>query len=123
MDVDRSIQTRQIDYQNRPRYTTNPNFVRPTLQLPPNKSYPGANYNYNQTSKRPPSQNTHQPNKVQRVFYTEAGEFASPEDTTVRVDFPDDCYEENQTYQPGYESENIEVEQTDILNDNINFLD
>lgn len=114
MEIDRSIQTRQVSYQNRTPYQNQQNFGQPYWQIRPNRFFQGNN---NHTDKRPPSQKMSQPNKVQRVFNTEAAEFV-PSDNEQCLERYE---EEPQIYQSEYEVD--EYDQINPTNDDINFLD
>lgn len=96
MEVDQSLQTRQVDYQNRQRQ---------------NQSYSGGQTIH----KRQLSSNTHQPQKYQRVFNTEAVVHQEP-DPLEELETQEDG-----TYQDDHDEDNNVEEQE--YTDEINFLD
>lgn len=97
MDVDQSIQTRQVDYQNRPQMNSTSN---------------NRQFNF----KRQNSGNVHQPQKQQRMFNIEAN---------VREDNESDDYEDSteQQYEVSYDDEYEEDLEHQPIVDDVNFLD
>lgn len=97
MDVDHSIQTRQVDYQNRPQMNSTSN---------------NRQFNF----KRQNSGKVHQPQKQQRMFNIEAN---------VREDNESDDYEDSteQQYEVSYDDEYEEDLEHQPIVDDVNFLD
>lgn len=117
MEVDRSLQTRQINYQNRPQYQQN----QTSNSKPQGFTNGVANANGHPANKRPPSQSLHTANKVQRIYNAEAIESDPLDCSNDIAEYPEENYEYWQDYQLEQNEEQEEVEA--IPSDNINFLD
>ena len=116
LDVDRSIQSRQVNYQNRQ------SLQQPQMQKPQfSNNNPYHYQNARPISKRPPSKSGQVPNKYRRIYCTETTDF-QPHETNH-----EETNQSNEFYTELQELTKYEVEMAEdfepTTEDNINFLD
>lgn len=115
MEIDPTIQTRLVNYQNRPVPQQSRNF---SPREPSNFRQHHNHQDNFQQNKRPHSQNTQQPNKFPKVHNIETVTEYPPEQIVEYTD--DKYYQIPEDYQSEYEGK---IDKDDTTIDDINFLD